>query len=441
MPEVLLPVEQPAAMGWMGMLRARLADEGSGEIVALYAVHAATIAAPLAIVPYASRVLGPEHWGVYSIFHSLALYSSMLMEYGFNLSATREVAKMRESRAERARLLTDVFSAKLMLGGVLLLLLFAASRWAPILAGRPDLMTGAALFALGQGASMVWYFQGTARVRSIAGLEIGGRVLAIGLTFFAVHRPADAWLLLAINGFALVLVAALSSAMAVADSGFVRPSLGGAMRTLKDGFSLFIFRGAVSLYTLANSFVLGMLAPPASVGFFAGAERINKGLIGFLNPLIQAYYSRLSHAATGPKKEFRKLQRRSMYAVVGVGLVLGTFIFLAAPLLVTVVLGPGYAPAVRVLRILALLAPLSAISSTLGVHGLLPLGRDRMFNTVIILAGFINLALAASLATRWQHEGMSIAVVSTECFVALAFLADMYRTRAQAGNESEAEAV
>jgi PST family polysaccharide transporter len=286
---------------------------------------------------------------------------------------------------------------------------------------------------------MVWYYQGTAQVRRIAGLEIGGRVLAIGLTFLAVRKPEDAWLLLAINGFALVLVAVLSGAMAVGDAGPARLSLSGAARTLKDGFSLFVFRGAVSLYTLANSFVLGLLAPAAAVGFFAGAERINKGLIGFLNPLIQAYYSRLSHAAAGPKSEFARLRRRSMYAVVGVGFLLGAFIFISAPVLVSVVLGPGYAPAVRVLRILALLAPLSALTSSLGVHGLLPLGRDRVFNTVIVLAGLLNLTLATLLATRWQHEGMSIAVVSTECFVALAFLFDMYRRRDNVSSSEEVD--
>lgn len=407
--------------GWLESVKARFSGENAGEVAALYAVHFATIATPLAIVPYASRVLGPENWGVYSIFHSLALYTSMLIEYGFNLSATRHVARLREAPEERARLLSDVFGAKFLLAVLLVALMVAAGLIFPMLGSHPRLLAGAVLFALGQGAGLVWYFQGTAQVRRVAGVEIGGRILAIGLTLALVHEAADAWLLLTVNGFALALVAAICTAIAVDDCGIGKFTLTGAWRTLQDGFSLFVFRGAVSLYTLGNSFVLGVLAPPAAVGFFAGAERINKGFLGFLNPIVQANYARLSHHASSDPAAFASLRRRCLFAVTGAGLALGAVVFVAAPLLVHIVLGPQFERATRLLRILALLAPITALNSTLGVHGLLPLGRDRAFNTVIVLAGLLNLVLAGVLASRWQDAGMAAAVVATETFVAAAF--------------------
>lgn len=419
MSEAAMPVPRP--LGMLAGLRVRFASEGAQEMLALYAVHAATVAAPLAIVPYASRVLGPENWGVYSIFHSLALYASMLVEYGFNLSATREVARLRESRSDRARLLSEVFAAKLILALLLIVVLSIAASVIPMLSAHPLLMAGAMAFALGQGAGLVWYFQGTAQVRRVAALEVGGRVIAILFSFLLVREPADAWLLLVVNGAALVLVAAITAMIAIRDSGFHPLSWAGAVRMLKDGLSLFVFRGAVSLYTLANSFVLGMLAPAAAVGFFAGAERINKGFLGLLNPIIQAYYAKLSHAAVNDAAAMARMRKRCMIAVAGVGLALGIGVFLAAPLLVQILLGSQYLPAVRLLRILAFLLPITALNTTLGVHGLLPLGRDRAFNTVIICAGLLNITLAIALASRWQDTGMSIALVATETFVAAAF--------------------
>lgn len=420
MSEAVVPLSKGPS-GWIHSLQARLSGENAGEVTALYAVHFATIATPLAIVPYASRVLGPENWGVYSIFHSLALYASMLIEYGFNLSATRQAARLRESRAGRARLISDVFAAKSLLAIGTILVLAAAALAFPMLGAHPLLLAGAAIFALGQGAGMVWYFQGTAQVRRIAGVEIGGRFLAIGLSLAFVHESADAWLLLAVNGLALALVAAFSAAIAIDDCGTSPFSLSAAVRMLREGFSLFVFRGAVSLYTLANAFVLGLLAPPAAVGFYAGAERISKGFLGFLNPIIQANYARLSRDAASDPAAFAAHRRRCLVGISAVGLALGTVVFLAAPLLVRIVLGPDFERSVNLLRILALLAPVTALNSTLGVHGLLPLGRDRAFNTVIVAAGLLNLLLAFLLASRWQDTGMAAAVVTTESFVAAGF--------------------
>ncbi len=426
MPEAALPATA-STPGLMARLQARLAGENAREMLALYIVHGATIAAPLIVVPYASRVLGPEKWGIYSVFHSLALYASMVVEYGFNLSAAREVARVRDSQPDRARLLSEVFAAKLILTAVLLAGLWTAAWLVPLLGSQPWLMIGTALFAVGQGASMVWYFQGTSRIREIASIEAGGRVLAIALTFVFVTTGDDGWLLLVTNGAALVLVAALTGAMAVREAGIEPMRWRGAVRVLKDGVSLFAFRGAVSLYTLANSLVLGLLAPAASVGFFAGAERINKGLLGLLNPIIQAYYGRLSHAAVHDRAAFASMRRQCVFAITGTGLVLGIFVFATAPLLVRLLLGPRFEPAVEVLRILAILSPITAFNTTLGVHGLLPLGRDRAFNTVIVMAAALNLALAFALASRWQETGMGVAVVATETFVAAAFFLYLWR--------------
>jgi PST family polysaccharide transporter len=412
--------------GLLDALREKLAGDPFRELAALYAVHAAAVATPLAIVPYAARVLGPQAWGTYSIFHSLALYASFVVEYGFNLSATREVARLRESAGGRARLLGEVFAAKLALVALLLAGAAAASYFVPLVAAHRWLMAGAMLFAVSHGMGLVWYFQGTAQVRRIAWAEIGCRALAVILTFALVRGPQDDWLLLGIHGASLLLAAIAGTAIAAADCGIGRLCPRGAWKALRQGFPLFFFRGAASLYTVANGLILSMFAPPLAVGFFAGGERIGKGFAGLLNPLVQAWYARVNHAA-GDAREFERLRRRGLILMTGAGLAIGLIVLTGAPLLVRLLLGPGFEPAVNVLRIFALLPPVTALGATLGLHGMLPLGRDRAFNTVVTLAGAVNLALAALLAGRWRAEGMAAAVVSAESFVAVSFFIYLWR--------------
>jgi PST family polysaccharide transporter len=76
--------------------------------------------------------------------------------------------------------------------------------------------------------------------------------------------------------------------------------------------------------------------------------------------------------------------------------------------------GADFGPAVIVLRILSLLPPLLAITHSVGLQWLLPLGRDAEVNRVVLTTGAFNLVLAVLLAPHFAHEGMAWAVVCSE---------------------------
>ena len=71
-----------------------LAGEGTlfknvGWLLALQAVN---IVLPFVTVPYVTRVFGAESYGVFSISLNWVTYFQLVVEYGFNLSATKKVA-------------------------------------------------------------------------------------------------------------------------------------------------------------------------------------------------------------------------------------------------------------------------------------------------------------------------------------------------------------
>jgi PST family polysaccharide transporter len=109
-----------------------------------------------------------------------------------------------------------------------------------------------------------------------------------------------------------------------------------------------------------------------------------------------------------------RLVQRSLLVTGGLGLVIGATAFIAAPLLVEILLGPGYEGAVPLLRILAILPPLVAVDTVLGLHWAVPHGHDRPFLTTMLIAGTLNLALAIALIPRFGAEGVSAAVVLAE---------------------------
>lgn len=382
----------------------------------LYLVQGANYLFPLLTLPYLSRVLGPEGFGVLAVGQSLALYLQLLVDYGFTLSGTREVAKHRQDPEVLARAFSGVLGAKLLLLVPTFLLALLALHL-PVLQGRKEVVLSAFFWAAAWGLSPVWFFQGLERMREVAFLEVLTRSLATLGVFLLVRHPGQAYLPLALNGVGALVASAMGMLWVARVVPFQRPSFVGALSSLRMGKSLFFFRMAVSLYTAANPLILSFFAPPAQVGLYAGAERLTKALLGMMEPFNRVFFPRFSHLVQKEPERAYPLASGVSLAMLGLGVACALGVFLLAPWVVPLLLGPGYEGAVPLMRVLSLVLPLIALSFALGSQWMLAWGMDRAFNGVILSAGFLNLLLAPLLAAGYGPLGMAWAVVGVEAWV------------------------
>src|SRR5690606_15549306 len=146
---------------------------------------------PLVTLPYLSRVLGPQGFGLLAIGQSLALYLQPLVEYGFALSGTREVARHRGEKEVLTNIFSGVFGARLLLVLPASLLALLALQL-PALRQQEKIVFSALFWAIAWGNSPVWFFQGLERMRSVALLEVLTRSLATLGVFLLVREPEEA---------------------------------------------------------------------------------------------------------------------------------------------------------------------------------------------------------------------------------------------------------
>ena len=78
-------------------------------------IQLANYAVPLILIPYISRIVGVENYGKLEYARVFVLYFTVLIDYGFNYTATREIALNRDDKVQLNKIFTQVIICKIVL--------------------------------------------------------------------------------------------------------------------------------------------------------------------------------------------------------------------------------------------------------------------------------------------------------------------------------------
>jgi polysaccharide transporter, PST family len=383
---------------------------------ALFGAQAVNYVLPLLLIPYLARVLGPETWGVVMFIQAIGVYLLMVIEYSFELSATRQVARNRNDPETLAAIVSSVLGARLVLVAVCVSIIALAQFLIPMLAELGGLLWLGAFWFMATAMRPFWFFLGLERVRTVTIVEISLRVLAVAGVILLVNSPAEAWLIFALQGGASAIAMLITTAMMYRRVTPIAPSLSSTIEALRQGWRLFLFRASTSIYDMSNTLILGFLAGPVAVAYYGAADRFTKVLVNSLFPVTFAMFPRASTLIRSDAPSAARMARitiTSMFTVTSVGSIV---LFLLAPLLVRVVVGPGYEESATVLRILLLALVINSIIIPLGQQWLIPSGLDGFLTKVTVAGSIVHVPLAIVLSSQYQHIGAATALVITLTF-------------------------
>jgi PST family polysaccharide transporter len=401
----------------MGKVKTLLSHDLVHNTLALYGVQVCRKVLPLVSIPYLARVLNPEGWGTVAFVGSLGDFIVLTIEFGFNLSATREIARNRDSKERCGYIASGVIGAQLALAALIIAVVIFCRPYIPVLRSHAGLFWAGLFYGVMQGLNPIWFFQGLESIRLAAAVEVIGKTLALAGLFAFVKGKGDEWRVLALQAVPAVLATTVGFYLALHRVRLCWPNAVHIAQTMKSSLPMFLFRSGESLYGVGNSFVLGLFAPAASVGYYSMAERISRALFGLLDPVRESLFPRLSNLATHSQEKAARLARIGAGFMILGGIVLGAGVYVFAPLMIRLAGSSTFNPSVKVLRIFAILPPLLSITYSIGIQWLLSQGKDAVVNRIIMSAGVLNLLLAVFLAPRFQHFGMAWSVVCAETFV------------------------
>jgi polysaccharide transporter, PST family len=288
-----------------------------------------------------------------------------------------------------------------------------------LLQNQSRLIAAGLIYAVAQGCVPLWFFQGLERLRLAATLEVSAKFVALCGVFVFVRSPHDGWKVLALQALAASVSTVAGIGLAMRSFGFRLPNYALVKDALVRGWPLFVFRSAESLYGVGNTFLLGLFAPAAVVGYFATAEKITKAMFGLLNPIRDSLYPRLTYLAVSSERAAAKLARQAIAVMVSGGFVLTAILFVMAPWIIRLLAGPSFAPAVPILRLYSILPFILSVTYSVGLQWLLPIGRDAVVTRIILGGGCLNLVLSFVLARHYGAMGMATSVLLSELYVCI----------------------
>lgn len=378
----------------------------------------ATLVFPLITFPYTSRILGPEGNGKTSFAFSLVNYFVLLASIGVPLYGIREVAKIRNNKAELSALVQEL----LILHGCASLVSFAC--FLGMIAISPKVHEEALLFWIVSCSiplsmlTMEWLYNGLEEFVYITIRSVVFSAISVIALFLFVHHKGD----YVVNAAITVMASLGSSVLNFWNARKIvfakRNQAWNFHRHLKPIMLVYALNFVISLYAQLDTVMLGFMSSAVNVGYYSTAMRLTKMLLSLVSSMSSVLLPRLSFfLSNNMLKQFDEMLRKSIGVLILLCFPVTTGLILINRELLLLLAGPQYLPAVACSIITAPVILAIGLSGIFGYQILYSMHREKQFVLSVSIGAVLNISLNLILIPRFAHFGAAWGAVIAEAAI------------------------
>jgi len=415
------------------------------QAAGLTVMHAAEVIQPLLILPYAGNVLGPTAFGRYAYILALTQIASVIVDYGFTLTARRAAAPARHDPIVIRSLLAEIVAAK----GILCLGVAVVALIAESFSSAIDMPTFICIMLSALGAMLFpsWLFLGLERPWQAAIPVVAARVLALVAFIALVHSPSEAGLAAAIQS-AIPLACAIISlpyVLAIGMGGFRSLSLRGVIKQLRGGWSGFVSWLAQCIVVILPVPLVQQIGGFAAVGQYTVAERLISAARPIFGILQQTLMPRVAYLASHNPAQGLVLIWNSLWTLI-IAVAMSLALYFIGPYVVIFLFGSEYTQAITLVRAMCILPILMDLRICMADLYMFNYGYEKAWTLLAVLS-LVGFLFAVYALSYWTNGAMAVAIGSVigEGIAAVAstvfFLVSVFlRTRAALRTTGAADA-
>src|SRR5690554_835565 len=146
---------------------------------------------PLITMPYLARVIGVDGFGKIAFASAVVVWFQTVSDWGFNYTATRDVAKNRDDKEKVSEIFSNVLWARCLLMIVSFLLLLITIFIVPIFRENYAIILVTFLLVPGHIMFPDWFFQAMERMKYITILNLISKLLFTIAVFVFIKNKSD----------------------------------------------------------------------------------------------------------------------------------------------------------------------------------------------------------------------------------------------------------
>lgn len=387
------------------------------NFLSLVAIQGVNYLLPLITFPYIVRVIGIEKFGLLSFASNIILYFVVLTDYGFNLTATKQISIQKNNPDKLNDIVSSVFQIKIILALFSLIPLVLLILFYPKINREWIVYVFSFGMVIGQIFFPIWFFQGMEKMKFLTILNIISKGLFTISIFIFINQASDYILIPVFTSLGSIIAGVLSVVLMYYKFGirFKIQKLKLLTVPLKESWYIFISKIAVLAYTSGNLFFLGIMTNDLQVGFYAISEKIIAAVIPISTALTTAFFPYFSRLWIHNKQQYYIAFNKFIKYFLFLLLILSIVAFIAAPYLVFLVSGNFIKDSIEVLRLLSitiLLIPIGALFT----ESFVIQNRNKYVTKATIYTTFFNIIVIFPFIFYLGVIGLAVTVILVQIF-------------------------
>lgn len=394
-----------------------LKDVPLKSIVHLFLVRGSIYLFPFITLPIITKALGVSQFGVLSVFLAAQQYLVMLVEYGFTLTGSRDIARAVD-REDEEKIVSEIVICRVaifVLSAISILVIYIVLPASPY-----SICYIILLFSVFSSIfNQTHFFIGKENTGFIVISSSISRVLSIFMVVFFVKSESDlniAMLAYSINVALPNILSSIYLSLNFKYNLFKVRALSFILSRFKSGFDIFISNVFTNIYSSLTLIYLGTAKGTTETGYYSGADKLKSAAQGVLSPVAQAFFPRI---AKTKGKDFFKIWKKATFilALFSIFIVLGLIVFNQQ--IYSLFLGETFYPGLPVYFVLIF----SIISISFGISFAQNLylisGNTKILRMIYFFVSILHLMHMPLLVHFYGALGAAISVLITETLASL----------------------
>lgn len=362
---------------------------------------------PLITIPYLARVIGVNGFGKIAFASAVMVWFKTISDWGFNYTATRDVARNREDKEKISEIFSNVLWARILLMILSFLLLIIVINIIPQFKENKAILLVSFIMIPGHILFPDWFFQALEKMKYITLLNISSKFLFTILIFVFIKEKADFILQPLLISLGYILSGSIAMYLIIFrwKIKIHKPSSIAIISTIKESTDVFINNIMPNLYNSFSTILLGFYGGSISNGLLDSGSKFIGISQQFMGTISRTFFPFLS----------RRIDKHDIYVKLNIyfSVFLSLVLFLLAPILINFFFTEEFYESIIVLRIMSFSIIFISLSNIYGTNFMIINGYEKKLRNVTFISSICGFIISFPLIYFYDYIGAAITITLT----------------------------